>query len=150
MVLNHATTDPDLWANNLFKMLKVRFTQHSRLRLDKYLNEIGSLKVKPSDTAVTFVDRYKSLVTSISAIDKRELPTETQRMSTLKNSVREAFPLLWAIFNSKSNWTEQEMVDQINSWLLPNELRGSADSNSTVANYLNFDNRLKKAAGKKF
>ena len=43
-VREHATTDVDFYANNLWKMLETRFTQERLNKIKGYLNEIGRVK----------------------------------------------------------------------------------------------------------
>ncbi len=43
-VREHATTNLELYANNLWTMLEVRFTQERMNKIQGYLNEIGRVK----------------------------------------------------------------------------------------------------------
>ncbi len=48
-VREHASSDPESYVNNLWKMLELRFTQERLNKIQNHLNKIGQFKQEPGE-----------------------------------------------------------------------------------------------------
>ena len=104
------------------KKLTARFTLQSATCLQNLITEFNALKVRPEETGALFMDRYNGKVVEINAIDPTELPTVLQRLNILKVTIKEAFPMLFAVMTIKKDETantvklEVKFMAQITEW----------------------------------
>ena len=92
VMVAHYAADPELWANNLSKMLRLRFTLQATKRVAKCVTALNSLKMETGETCAMFMDRYNQKVSKIMSIDARQITTNETRMTLLMNAIRRAFP----------------------------------------------------------
>ncbi len=72
VITAHARKDKDLNANILFSMLKERFTQKAKQRLQALYVQFNGLEVKSAinELPIKFWDRYTDILTAIGNIDE--------------------------------------------------------------------------------
>ena len=69
VMVAHFAADPELWANNFYKMLRLRFTLQATKRVAKCVTAFNSLKMEMGETGAMFIDRYNQKVSEIISID---------------------------------------------------------------------------------
>ena len=108
VMVAHYAADPELWANNLSKMLKLRFTLQATKRVAKCVTAFNLLKMEAGETGAMFMDRYNQKVSEIMSIDARQIPTNETRVTLLMNAIRRAFPMVY----SQMERLEIETIDK--------------------------------------
>ena len=146
-VREHATTDVDFYANNLWKMLETRFTQERMNKIQGYLNEIGRVKHEANEDFKTFIDRFKKLIGDVRSIDPKQVPTDVNLMGVLKEALSEN-EFLWGHLTIAKNISLEEMMDTVVKWKSKTQ-KAQISTDSAVANYSAMPGYLKKAAAKK-
>jgi hypothetical protein len=86
-VREHATKNPEFYANNLWKMLELRFTQERLNKIQNYLNNIGQFKKEPNEDFKILIDRFKITMNDVRVIDPKQVPTEVNLMGVLKEAL---------------------------------------------------------------
>ena len=145
-VREHATNDPEFYANNLWKMLEVRFTQERLNKIQGYLNEIGRVKHNENEDFKIFVDRFKKLIGDVRSIDPKQVPTDVNLMGILKEALS-GNEVLWGHLTFAKNISLEEMLDTVSKW--KSKSQKAQISDSAVANYSSLPGYLKKADAKK-
>ena len=100
-VREHAISDPEFYANNLWKMLELRFTQARLNKIQGYLNEIGRVKHEANEDFKIFIDRFKKLIGDVRSIDPKQVPTDVNLMGILKESCHNKISCLLSCFRLK-------------------------------------------------
>ena len=145
-VREHATNDPEFYANNLWKMLEVRFTQERINKIQGYLNEIGRVKHEANEDFKIFIDRFKKLIGDVRSIDPTQVPTDVNLMGILKEALS-GNEVLWGHLTFAKNISLEEMLDTVSKW--KSKSQKAQISDSAVANYSSLPGYLKKADAKK-
>jgi hypothetical protein len=145
-VREHATSDPEFYANNLWKMLEIRFTQERLNKIQGYLNEIGRVKHEANEDFKIFVDRFKKLVGDVRSIDPKQVPTDVNLMGVLKEALS-GHEVLWGHLTFAKNISLEEMMDTVSKW--KSKSQKAQISDSAVANYSSQPDYLKKSHAKK-
>ena len=145
-VREHATTDPEFYANNLWKMLELRFTQERLNKIQGYLNEIGRVKHEANEDFKIFIDRFKKLIGDVRSVDPKQVPTDINLMGILKEALSEN-EVLWGHLTLAKNISLEEMMDTVSKW--KSKSQKAQISDSAVTNYSSQPGYLKKAHAKK-
>ena len=143
-VREHASTDPEFYANNLWIMLETRFTQERMNKIQGYLNEIGRVKHEANEDFKIFIDRFKKLIGDVRSIDPKQVPTDVNLMGILKEALS-GNEVLWAHLTFAKNISLEEMMETVSKWKSKSQKEEIIDS--AVANYSSHS--LKKAHTKK-
>jgi len=145
-VREHAISDPEFYANNLWKMLELRFTQERLNKIQGYLNEIGRVKHEANEDFKIFIDRFKKLIGDVRSVDPKQVPTDVNLMGILKEALSEN-EVLWGHLTLAKNISLEEMLETVSKW--KSKSQKAQISDSAVANYSAQPGYLKKAHAKK-
>jgi len=142
-------SDPDHWANVLWTALETRFTQETLSQLQTNLILLGKFKADlHNESFKQMIDRFRKLISDVRAIDAAQVPSDTNLLAVLKESIV-SFEGLWSQleFNTPNINLELAM-DTISRWRTEAHTPQSEVMSRTVANLPTNPNGKKKAYSK--
>jgi len=130
-------SDPDHWANTLWEALGTRFTQEKASQLQNNLITLGKFSKLPNEDFKEMTDRYKKLISDVRSIDDTQVPSDTNLLAILKESVV-TFSNLWAQLEYNTpNINYDKAIDIISRWRVGGVSQNQSTSNAkAVANFM--------------
>ena len=141
---NYWQINPEFkWPNDIWKLLKTRFTEERSNILKSHLTTLTQFKFSPKEIEKQdfkgVVDRFKQAIGNVRAIDPRQVPTDEMLMTTLKGAIEDQNQFLWGLLTIDKQMTLERMLSLTSEWTIK-----ALPQSASVANYLSLPGDLKK------
>ena len=129
-------SDPDHWANSLWVALETRFTQETLSQLQNNLINLSQFTADlSSESFKQMVDRFRKLISDVRAIDAAQVPSDTNLLAVLKESIVTVEGLWSQLEFNTPNITLDIAMDIISRWRTAKQSSGVKTRSETVANF---------------